>query len=69
MTNSPPRLLWTVSEVCAALQISRRTLYSISAPRGDLPTVRFGPKKSRVGYRPADVDNWIARHLQTTEAE
>lgn len=51
--------LWDVDHTAETLGISRRSLFTFSAPRGDLPCVRLG---SRVMYRPDDVAEWINRH-------
>lgn len=54
------RLLWTPPEAADAMGISERTLWSITAPRGDLPAVPCG--KRAVRYDPRDVQSWIDRH-------
>ncbi len=53
-----PRLLLTPREAAAALSISERTLWSITAPRGALRLVRIGRS---VRYDPHDLAAYIER--------
>lgn len=43
-------------EAAAALSISERTLWSLTAPRGPIPAARAGRS---VLYRVADLDAWL----------
>lgn len=52
----PPPMLLTAKQAAAAMQISERTLWAISAPRGPLPVVRI---QSRVLYDPADLQRYV----------
>jgi predicted DNA-binding transcriptional regulator AlpA len=54
--STPQRLVLTIGETADMLGISRRTLWSLSAPRGPIPTVRIG---RRVFYRVQDLVNFI----------
>jgi excisionase family DNA binding protein len=49
------RLLWTCREAAAALNLSERTLWSLTKA-GGLPCVRIGRS---VRYDPADIRAWI----------
>ena len=57
ITNQP-KLLLSVVETARALNLSRKKLWEITAPRGDLPCIRIG---TRVLYVPADIAAWIER--------
>ena len=57
--NRPDRLLLSARDAAAALSISERTLWSITAPRGDLPCVRVG---QRILYGVDDLRAWIDEH-------
>jgi predicted DNA-binding transcriptional regulator AlpA len=54
------RLLLTPRETAEAMGISERTLWGLTAPRGDLPAVPCG--KRAVRYDPRDVMAWIEQH-------
>lgn len=56
-------LLLTTAEASKALRISQRKLWSLTAPRGDLPCVRIG---RNVLYTPADLDRFIEANKATT---
>jgi excisionase family DNA binding protein len=56
--TSQPKFLLSVAETAKALGLSRKKLWEITAPRGDLPCIRVG---RRVLYSPADVVAWIER--------
>lgn len=58
--SEQPLQLLSVHETTAALGISPRLLYSLTA-RGELPAVRIGRMKR---YSRADVEAFIARHRQ-----
>jgi excisionase family DNA binding protein len=50
--------LLTAVQVAELLAVPRTRVWSMSR-RGEIPTVRLGPREVR--YRPADIDAWIAR--------
>jgi excisionase family DNA binding protein len=54
--------LLTAPEVAKLLAVSRERVWSISR-RGEIPTVRLGPREVR--YRPEDIDAWIARRTSS----
>lgn len=54
-TDTKSQLLWTAKRTCQELgDISARTLYAMTAPRGDLACVRLGPSGRLIRYD-ADV--------------
>jgi hypothetical protein len=55
--TTPPPLLWTPRECAAQLQISERSLWALTAPRGPLRAVHLG---RLIRYAPADVASFIA---------
>ena len=55
------RLALSTKEAAAALGISERTLYALTAPRGDLRSVKAG---SRTLYPITDIQNWLAQNEQ-----
>lgn len=55
------RTLLRRSEAAKFLSVSERTLWSLTAPRGALPVVRFGRS---VRYRQADLSEWVRRQTQ-----
>jgi predicted DNA-binding transcriptional regulator AlpA len=54
-------ILLTPRDAAAALAVSERTLWSLSSPRGKLPTVRIG---RAVRYRVADLESFVAQHQE-----
>ena len=50
--------LMTAVEVAELLAVPKTRVWSMSR-RGEIPTVRIGPREVR--YRPEDIDRWIAR--------
>ena len=60
-TTAAPKLLLSVREAAAALGVSEKTLWTWTAPRGDLPVVRIG---TSVRYSPAALEGWINKRLQ-----
>ncbi|MHB8696005.1 MAG: helix-turn-helix transcriptional regulator [Solirubrobacteraceae bacterium] len=50
--------LLTALEVAKLLAVKRERVWSMSR-RGEIPTVRLGPREVR--YRPEDIEKWIAR--------
>lgn len=57
------RLLLRPREAASALGICEKTLWSITAPRGDLACVRIGRS---VRYDPLDLRAWIDRQKMVT---
>ena len=64
--QSAPTLLLTPKQTAAALAISPKTLWSLSAPRGPIPTIRVGERSVR--YSVAALQRWIDQQ-QTAAAE
>jgi hypothetical protein len=58
--TSVPRLLLTSREAAAALSISERTLWSLSAPRGPIPVVRPQGRRA-VRYSVASLQAYISQ--------
>jgi len=54
----PLKLLLAAREAAEALSVCEKTLWSMTAPRGDLPAVRIG---RRVLYDPRDLRDLIQR--------
>ncbi|MBL9149402.1 MAG: helix-turn-helix domain-containing protein [Phycisphaerae bacterium] len=59
--EKPERTLLTSREVAGRLGISERTVWSITAPRGPLPTIRIG---RRTMYSVSDLDILVERLKQ-----
>ena len=59
------RLLLTPREAAYRLGISVRHLWSLTRPRGPIPSVRLG---RRVFYRPEDLASFIETTIRQTEA-
>jgi excisionase family DNA binding protein len=57
-----PKLLWTCHEAAAALSISLRTLWTLTA-EGRIPCVRIGRS---VRYDPRDIRSWIESQKTAT---
>lgn len=55
-------LVLTVEQAARRLQVSPRTLYSLTAPRGPIAVVRMGPRTVR--YREVDLIDYLARAAQ-----
>ena len=56
-TETTPKLLLSAREAAKVLSVCERTLFSLTAPRGPIPSVRLG---SRVLYPVAALEAWIA---------
>ena len=50
--------LMTAGQVAELLAVPKTRVWSMSR-RGEIPTVRIGPREVR--YRPEDIEAWIAR--------
>jgi predicted DNA-binding transcriptional regulator AlpA len=61
----PPTLLLTARDAARALAISEKTLWTLSAPRGPIPTIRVGERSIRYSVRA--LEEWIARQPATAE--
>jgi excisionase family DNA binding protein len=55
---SPERLLLSVREAASLLNVSERTLWSQSFPRGPIRTVRLGTSRRRL-YSSRDLERFI----------
>ncbi len=65
MSNDPAsKLLLSAREAAPALSISQRTLWSLTQPRGPIPSIRLG---ARVLYPVDALQKWI--DAQTGETE
>ncbi|HMO86910.1 MAG TPA: helix-turn-helix domain-containing protein, partial [Lacipirellulaceae bacterium] len=53
-------LLLTGAEAARLLRVSRRTLWTYTAPRGAIRPVRFG---RNLRYSPAELQRWIDAQL------
>jgi excisionase family DNA binding protein len=60
--NPAPKLLLTAAEACEALSVSRKTLYTLSQPRGPLPVVKIGTNGLR--WSVEALREWIAHQSQ-----
>lgn len=67
ITPSLP-LLWNSDSACQALGVSAKTLFNITAPRGDLPCVRLGTSGRILRYDPDAVRAYVQRRLQASLA-
>jgi excisionase family DNA binding protein len=54
--------LLTAGEVAELLAVPKTRVWSMSR-RGEIPTVRLGPREVR--YRPEDIERWIARRTSS----
>jgi predicted DNA-binding transcriptional regulator AlpA len=52
-----PTILLRAKDAARALAISEKTLWTLSAPRGPIPTVRIGERSIR--YSVAALQRWI----------
>jgi excisionase family DNA binding protein len=62
----PAPLVVNVRQAAALLGVSERMLWSLTAPRGDLPAVRLG---SRVLYRMCDLEAYLAKRAQAQQTQ
>ncbi len=63
-TDTTPKLLLSTAETARALSVCPRTLFSLTAPRGPIPSIRLG---SRVLYPVDRLRDFI--DAQTGETE
>jgi predicted DNA-binding transcriptional regulator AlpA len=62
----PVSKLMNVREVAEVSGLCEKSIWNVTAPRGDLPCVKMG---TRVLYRPEDVAAWIeSRVIRSTDA-
>lgn len=59
---APGLAIWDATEVCRRLGIARSQYYRMLA-RGELPP-RVQLSAARFGHRAADVERWVADHIQ-----
>jgi excisionase family DNA binding protein len=57
--------LLTADQVADKLGVCRKTVFTLTAPRGTLPAISFGRS---VRYRPADVEAWVASRVVACQA-
>jgi predicted DNA-binding transcriptional regulator AlpA len=63
-----PRLTLRPRQAAAALGISERTLWSLTAPRGPIPCVRIGAGKRKTVLYPADaLRDWLRAQARQGE--
>jgi hypothetical protein len=69
LQDSPARgtLLWDSHRTADELGVSLRTLWTITAPRGDLRCVRLGPTKRILKYDPDVVREYIKNRGESAE--
>jgi predicted DNA-binding transcriptional regulator AlpA len=60
------QLLWNSRQAAKALAISEKTLWSLTYPRGTIPSIRVGERSVR--YSVAALEQWIAQQ-GTADAE
>ena len=65
MESSQPRFLLSVAETARPLNLSRKKLWEVTVPRGDLPCLRVG---TRVLYAIDDLRAWIERQKLRRQA-
>jgi excisionase family DNA binding protein len=63
-TKTQDPILMNTREAARALSISERKLWDLTAPRGPIPSLKFGRS---VRYRPEDLREWAAK--ATTKME
>ena len=54
------KLLLTPREAAAALGICEKSLWSMTVPRGSLPSVKLGAKGGSVRYSVTTLEQWIS---------
>ena len=62
MTHSP-KLLVTAPEAAKMLSISQRLLWSLSHPRGPIPTTRIAGTRA-VRYSVSALEQWLIQQTQ-----
>lgn len=56
------QLLWTAEQTCREMNISPKSLYNITEPRGDMPCVRLGSTGRILRYDPEVVRQYVKAH-------
>lgn len=56
------QLLWTADQTCREMNISPKSLYNITEPRGDLACVRLGSTGRILRYDPDVVRQYVKAH-------
>jgi hypothetical protein len=59
--TTPAKLLWTSQQAAQACEISERTLWARTRPRGEIPCVRIG---SAVRYSPEVLQRFFESQQQ-----
>lgn len=63
-TSPEVKLLLTSRDAAAALSVSERTLFSLTAPRGPIPVTRL-PGVRSIRYSVDALREWIAQQQQS----
>ena len=64
-TETTQTLALRPREAAKALNLSARTLWGLTAPRGPIPCVRVGSGKRRtILYPTADLQAWLTRQVE-----
>lgn len=67
-SSSIPTLALRSREAAAALGISERTLWDLTAPRGPIPCVRVGHgKRQSVRYPVTELQSWLSNQAAATK--
>jgi len=69
VSQSQQSLLVDVPTAARMLGVSPRTLYSLTAPRGELRSIRIGPARRLVRYRIDDLQAYVDRLTTAVDAE
>ncbi|HEY4311749.1 MAG TPA: helix-turn-helix domain-containing protein [Pirellulales bacterium] len=65
-TTGVTKLLLTADEAAESLSVCRKTLYSMTVPRGPLPCVKVG---RAVRYSVASIEAWIRGQEEASAVE
>lgn len=63
-SKNAPKLLLSAREAARALSVCERTLWSLTQPRGPIPSIRLG---ARVLYPVAALQSWINSQVGAAE--
>ena len=69
VSQSQQSLLVDVPTAARMLGVSPRTLYSLTAPRGELRSIRIGPARRLVRYRIDDLQAYVDRLTTAVDVE
>ncbi len=64
LSDTAPKLLLSARDAAAALSVCERTLFSLTQPRGPIPSIRLG---TRVLYPVATLQKWIDEQVGAAE--